>query len=60
MRLCMGQFASMQTRGGDQAIEQAGRDLLNLCVEVAGGQVTPKAVELGQDDFIPWKCGVSL
>ncbi len=46
--------------GGDQAIEQAGRDLLNLCVEVAGGQVTPKAVELGQDDFIPWKRGVSL
>ena len=46
--------------GGDQAIEQAGRALLNLCVEVVGGKVTPKAVELGQDDFIPWKCGVSL
>jgi altronate hydrolase len=29
-------------------------------IEVASGEVKPKAVLLGQDDFIPWRRGVSL
>ena len=34
--------------------------LLNLCVEVASGNRLTKAEEFGQNDFIPWKRGVSL
>jgi altronate hydrolase len=45
---------------GERTIEETGESLLDLCLEVAGGQVTPKAVQLGQDDFLPWKRGVSL
>ena len=45
---------------GKESIEQAGDNLLRLIIETASGRYTPKAVELGQDDFIPWKRGVSL
>ena len=45
---------------GTQTIEQAGEALFELCLQVAGGERTPQAVRLGQDDFIPWKRGVSL
>ncbi|MDB6140175.1 MAG: altronate hydrolase, partial [Verrucomicrobiaceae bacterium] len=45
---------------GDASIAQLGEDLLNLSLEVASGRVVPKAVSLGQDDFLPWKRGVSL
>jgi altronate hydrolase len=45
---------------GEKSIEQCGEELLELCIQVAGGAATPKAVQLGQDDFIPWKRGVSL
>lgn len=45
---------------GTESIEQAGERLLNYVIEVASGNIKPKAVELGQDDFIPWKRGVSL
>jgi altronate hydrolase len=34
--------------------------LLERVIEVASGQVRTKAELLGQDDFIPWKRGVSL
>lgn len=34
--------------------------ILDLVIEVASGRSIPKAVGLGQDDFIPWKRGVSL
>ena len=45
---------------GDETIdEQAGR-LLTLCIETAGGSYEAKACRLGQEDFIPWKRGVSL
>jgi altronate hydrolase len=37
-----------------------GAELLNLCIATASGQYLPKAVALGQDDFLPWKRGVSL
>lgn len=45
---------------GEKSIEQMGEALLEYCIEVASGRVIPKAVQLGQDDFIPWKRGVSL
>ena len=45
---------------GERSIEQTGAELLDFVIEVASGRVTPAAVRLGQDDFTPWKCGVSL
>lgn len=42
------------------SIEEMGERLLDLCLQVASGELTPKAVLLNQDDFIPWKRGVSL
>jgi altronate hydrolase len=45
--------------GGEMSIEQAGEKLLEAAIRVAGGERT-KAEQLGQDDFIPWKRGVSL
>jgi altronate hydrolase len=45
---------------GEKTIEQMGEEILDFCIRVASGEITPKAVQLGQDDFIPWKRGVSL
>jgi altronate hydrolase len=45
---------------GDKTIEQMGQTILDLVVQVASGEVRTKAELLGQDDFIPWKRGVSL
>ncbi|MCU0563484.1 MAG: altronate dehydratase family protein [Desulfobacterales bacterium] len=45
---------------GEKTIEQMGEEILEYCVRAASGEVTPKAVRLCQDDFIPWKQGVSL
>jgi altronate hydrolase len=45
---------------GDKTIEQMGEDILEYCIKAASGEVIPKAVQLNQDDFIPWKRGVSL
>ncbi len=45
---------------GEKTIEQMGEDILDYCIRAASGEVTPKAVLLNQDDFIPWKRGVSL
>jgi altronate hydrolase len=45
---------------GESTIEEMGDALLERLVEVASGQVRTKAELLGQDDFIPWKRGVSL
>jgi altronate hydrolase len=45
---------------GDKTIEQMGEDILEYCIKAASGEVIPKAVLLNQDDFIPWKRGVSL
>jgi len=46
--------------GGEHTIEQKGTEILEYCIKVASGEIIPKAVLLGQDDFIPWKRGVSL
>ena len=45
---------------GEKTIEQMGEEILNYIIEVASGNIKPKAVILNQDDFIPWKRGVSL
>lgn len=45
---------------GEKTIEQTGEEILDFIIEVASGRITAKAVELQQDDFIPWKRGVSL
>jgi altronate hydrolase len=45
---------------GSETIKQAGERILDYVIKVAGGEVQPKSVQLGQDDFIPWKRGVSL
>jgi altronate hydrolase len=45
---------------GEKTIEQMGVEILEYCIKAASGEVTPKAVLLNQDDFIPWKRGVSL
>lgn len=45
---------------GETSIEEMGAYILNYCIEVASGNIVPKAVQMNQDDFIPWKRGVSL
>jgi altronate hydrolase len=45
---------------GEETIEQCGARILDYVVKVASGEKTVSAVLHGQDDFIPWKRGVSL
>lgn len=44
---------------GSQTIEEAGAVLLEKIISVASGEQS-KAMQLEQNDFIPWKRGVSL
>jgi altronate hydrolase len=45
---------------GEKTIQQMGEEILDFCIKAASGEIIPKAVQLAQDDFIPWKRGVSL
>ncbi len=45
---------------GKKTIEEVGEEILEYCIKVASGEIIPKAVAKHQDDFIPWKRGVSL
>ncbi|WP_432710153.1 UxaA family hydrolase [Pedobacter sp.] len=45
---------------GTETIAEAGERILKYVIAVASGQEKPTSVRLGQDDFIPWKRGVSL
>jgi len=45
---------------GDKTIPEMGEEILEYCIKAASGEIIPKAVQLNQDDFIPWKRGVSL
>lgn len=45
---------------GEETIEEAGERILEYIVRVASGEQEIAAVRHGQDDFIPWKRGVSL
>ncbi len=45
---------------GEKTIEEMGEQILDYIIDVASGKIKSKAVALNQDDFIPWKRGVSL
>jgi altronate hydrolase len=45
---------------GEATIAGCAEELLELSIEVASGKRLTKAELLGQNDFIPWKRGVSL
>jgi altronate hydrolase len=49
-----------QVIDGEKNIEEMGIEILEYCIKAASGEVIPHAVRLNQDDFIPWKRGVSL
>ena len=49
-----------QSLKGEESIEQAGERILEYAIKVASGEIEVCAVRNGQDDFIPWKRGVSL
>jgi altronate hydrolase len=59
----MGDIIDIDTGGiidGEKTIEQMGEEILEYVIKAASGVIIPKAVQLNQDDFIPWKRGVSL
>lgn len=45
---------------GEKSIPEMGNELMEMVVNVASGKMQPAAVRLGQDDFLPWKRGISL
>lgn len=45
---------------GHESIEDVGAKMLDLVIETASGTTKTKAEQLGQDDFIPWKRGISF
>lgn len=45
---------------GEDTIQTKGEELLELIIQIANGKVHTKAEQLNQDDFIPWKRGISL
>lgn len=45
---------------GDKTIPEAAEELLEYIIKVASGEVKTKADVLNQNDFIPWRRGVSL
>ena len=45
---------------GESTIEQMSEQILDRVVQVASGELRTKAEENNQEDFIPWKRGVSL
>jgi altronate hydrolase len=45
---------------GLETIEEAGERILDYVIELASGNKKVHAMRHGQDDFIPWKRGVSL
>ncbi|MCM8531265.1 MAG: altronate dehydratase family protein [Lentisphaeraceae bacterium] len=53
-------FDSGQIINGELSLEQAASALLEKCIAIASGNEKCKAEILGQEDFIPWKRGVSL
>jgi altronate hydrolase len=45
---------------GKQSIQQMGELVLDYIIRLASGEVRTKAEVKAQEDFIPWKRGVSL
>jgi altronate hydrolase len=45
---------------GEKTIEEMGEEIFEFIIDVASGLKKTKAMQLEQNDFIPWKRGVSL
>ncbi|MDQ1772838.1 altronate dehydratase [Labilibaculum sp. A4] len=45
---------------GTQTLDELGESILEHIIKVASGEIECKADQLNQEDFIPWKRGVSL
>lgn len=45
---------------GEKTVEQMGEEILEYIIDLANGKFETKATQLGQDDFMFWKRGVSL
>ena len=45
---------------GEKTIQQMGEEILDSVIQVASGEIRTKAELKGQEDFIPWKRGISL
>jgi altronate hydrolase len=45
---------------GQKTIQQVGGEILDRIIQFASGEIKTKAELLGQNDFIPWKRGISL
>ncbi|MEY4384384.1 MAG: Altronate dehydratase [Bacteroidota bacterium] len=45
---------------GEKTVEEMGEDVLEYVIQLASGEVQTKAMQLGQDDFMFWRRGVSL
>ena len=45
---------------GEKTIQQMGEEILEYVIQTASGEVRTKAEGKGQEDFIPWKRGISL
>ncbi|MBP7643526.1 MAG: altronate dehydratase [Saprospiraceae bacterium] len=45
---------------GEDTIQTKGEELIEMMIEVASGRTLTKAEKLNQNDFIPWRRGVSL
>ncbi|REC80108.1 altronate dehydratase [Chryseobacterium elymi] len=45
---------------GEKTIDEKAEELLEFIIEVASGNIKTKAAILNQNDFIPWRRGVSL
>ena len=45
---------------GEKSIEETADEMLEYIIKVASGEIKTKAAILNQNDFIPWKRGVSL
>ncbi|MBL7829250.1 MAG: altronate dehydratase [Saprospiraceae bacterium] len=45
---------------GEKTVEQTGEEILEYIIGLASGKYDTKAMNLGQDDFMFWKRGVSL
>ncbi|MNT45967.1 D-galactarate dehydratase [compost metagenome] len=45
---------------GEKSIDEMADEMLEFIIDVASGTIKTKAAILNQNDFIPWKRGVSL
>ncbi|MCH4551743.1 UxaA family hydrolase [Aestuariibaculum lutulentum] len=45
---------------GEKTIDEMAEEMLDFIIEVASGRIQTKAKLLNQNDFIPWRRGVSL